>query len=86
MNSKKIWEKTNEMLWWFEENEFQIDEHDMGWIHARKNNRRYRVLVEQNLFQVCDCKFDRWANSVGNETRLPKNESQFSKMCEKLLQ
>jgi hypothetical protein len=39
--------------------------------------RRFRALPHLGLLQICDGFFDRWANSVGAETALPKSRSEF---------
>lgn len=39
--------------------------------------RYFRALPHLGVLQICDGYFDRWANSVGAETSLPKNRVEF---------
>ena len=42
----------------------------------RRTGRRLRVNCHAEL-QVCDGDFDRWANSVGGSTSMPKSQREF---------
>jgi hypothetical protein len=39
--------------------------------------RYFRALPHLGLLQICDGYFDRWANSIGAETSLPKTRAEF---------
>lgn len=41
----------------------------------RRTKRRMRVLPSK--LQLCDGDFDRWANSMGFETTIPRNQNEF---------
>jgi hypothetical protein len=47
--------------------------------------RYFRALPHCGLLQICDGYFDRWANSVGAETQLPKTRAEFVAAMEFLL-
>jgi hypothetical protein len=47
--------------------------------------RHFRALPHLGLIQICDGYFDRWANSVGTETSLPKTRAEFATAIEHLL-
>ena len=67
---------------------------DSGTGYGRRKNllqgcgspvRYFRALPHLGLLQICDGYFDRWANSVGAETTLPKTRAEFKVALDYLL-
>lgn len=53
------------------------------WNVLDRDCRRYRV-TDRGTFQICDGNFDRWANSVGAEVPIPRNEKEFDQALKSL--
>jgi hypothetical protein len=81
------------MTHWFREFGITFDRHAGTGYGVRKSLkigcgepvRHFRALPHLGLLQVCDGYFDRWANSVGAETALPKSRAEFVAAIEWLL-
>ena len=41
------------------------------YVFAEKEGRRYRFFMASMEMEICDGKFDRWSNSVGNAAKIP---------------
>lgn len=41
--------------------------------------RYFRLMSHLDVIQICDGDFDRWANSVGGEIKMPKTRDEFTK-------
>jgi hypothetical protein len=47
--------------------------------------RHFRALARCGLLQICDGYMDRWANSVGAEVEMPRNQAEFRAAMANLL-
>lgn len=81
------------MVHWFREYGVAFDPHSGTGYGVRRTLktgcgspvRYFRALPHLGLLQICDGYFDRWANSVGAETLLPKSRAEFVAAMEFLL-
>lgn len=81
------------MAHWFREYGVAFDPHSGTGYGVRRTLktgcgspvRYFRALPHLGLLQICDGYFDRWANSVGAETSLPKSRAEFVAAMEFLL-
>ncbi len=78
---------------WFREHGIKFDANIGAGYGTRTNHRlgcgspvrHFRALPHLGVLQICDGYFDRWANSVGAETALPKTRAEFTVAIKYLL-
>lgn len=70
--------------------EITVTAHDEGLLYGSLlvdgKTRQIRLSADGDLFQICDGDFDRWANSVGAQTRFPWTQVDFDNALDHLSQ
>ena len=76
------------MRYWLECAGFRTNRYKKRYCYTAQrdtDHRCIRVLYHLNLIQICDGEMDRWANSVGAESSIPKTHKEFNSTITKLL-
>jgi hypothetical protein len=92
MGKKKTFGKVSkhDLLDWAKgyHREITVTDHDDGYLYGMVEvegcTRQIRMSADGDFLQICDGSFDRWANSVGAETRFPWTESDFNTALDEL--